>query len=156
MTLAAVLFDLDGTLVDTLPICYLAFRGALERAGAPTLTDAEIHALFGPSVRTVVVKESHGHLRAESLHPAVACERIRQAASEAVRERSSITPFRVAGPIQLVLDVLALVVRAEVSALREHRLHPERGPPKRAQVVLEALAGGVEDVLGANEDQTSG
>jgi phosphoglycolate phosphatase-like HAD superfamily hydrolase len=49
VTLAAVLFDLDGTLVDTLPICYLAFRGALERAGAPTLTDAEIHALFGPS-----------------------------------------------------------------------------------------------------------
>ena len=49
MTLAAVLFDLDGTLVDTLPICYLAFRGALERAGAPTLTDAEIHTLFGPS-----------------------------------------------------------------------------------------------------------
>jgi pyrophosphatase PpaX len=47
--LAAVLFDLDGTLVDTLPICYLAFRGALEGAGAPTMTDAEIHALFGPS-----------------------------------------------------------------------------------------------------------
>src|SRR5437867_12625634 len=49
MTLAAVLFDLDGTLVDTLPICYLAFRGALEGAGAPTVTDGEIHALFGPS-----------------------------------------------------------------------------------------------------------
>jgi phosphoglycolate phosphatase-like HAD superfamily hydrolase len=49
VALAAVLFDLDGTLVDTLPICYLAFRGALEGAGAPTLTDAEIHALFGPS-----------------------------------------------------------------------------------------------------------
>src|SRR5437764_8388492 len=39
MTLAAVLFDLDGTLVDTLPICYLAFRGALEGAGAPTMTE---------------------------------------------------------------------------------------------------------------------
>ena len=49
MTLAAVLFDLDGTLVDTLPICYLAFRGALEGAGAPTMTDGDIHALFGPS-----------------------------------------------------------------------------------------------------------
>ena len=49
MKLAAVLFDLDGTLVDTLPICYLAFRGALEGAGAPTMTDSEIHALFGPS-----------------------------------------------------------------------------------------------------------
>jgi phosphoglycolate phosphatase-like HAD superfamily hydrolase len=49
MTVAAVLFDLDGTLVDTLPICYLAFRRALEMAGAATLTDDEIHALFGPS-----------------------------------------------------------------------------------------------------------
>jgi pyrophosphatase PpaX len=49
VTLAAVLFDLDGTLVDTLPICYLAFRGALEDAGAATMTDDEIHALFGPS-----------------------------------------------------------------------------------------------------------
>src|SRR2546426_4557966 len=49
MSLGAVLFDLDGTLVDTLPVCYLAFRGALERAGAPTMTDGEIHALFGPS-----------------------------------------------------------------------------------------------------------
>ena len=49
MTLTAVLFDLDGTLVDTLPICYLAFRSALEGAGAATLTDDEIHALFGPS-----------------------------------------------------------------------------------------------------------
>ena len=47
--LEAVLFDLDGTLVDTLPVCYLAFRGALERVGGPSLTDAEIHALFGPS-----------------------------------------------------------------------------------------------------------
>jgi pyrophosphatase PpaX len=49
MTVAAVLFDLDGTLVDTLPICYVAFRRALEMGGAATLTDGEIHALFGPS-----------------------------------------------------------------------------------------------------------
>jgi HAD superfamily hydrolase (TIGR01509 family) len=46
---AAVLFDLDGTLVDTLAICYLAFRRAVESAGGRTLGDAEIHALFGPS-----------------------------------------------------------------------------------------------------------
>ena len=49
MTVSAVLFDLDGTLVDTLPICYVAFRRALEMAGAATLTDDAIHALFGPS-----------------------------------------------------------------------------------------------------------
>jgi len=31
--LAGALFDLDGTLVDTFAICYLAFRRAVERAG---------------------------------------------------------------------------------------------------------------------------
>jgi phosphoglycolate phosphatase-like HAD superfamily hydrolase len=49
MSLAAVLFDLDGTLVDTLPICYLAFRRAVDRSGGPSLSDADLHALFGPS-----------------------------------------------------------------------------------------------------------
>src|SRR5207244_5815989 len=49
VVLAAVLFDLDGTLVNTLAVCYLAFRRALQRAGATPLSDAEIHALFGPS-----------------------------------------------------------------------------------------------------------
>jgi pyrophosphatase PpaX len=49
MSVAAVLFDLDGTLVDTLPICYLAFRHAVDRSGGRALSDAEIHALFGPS-----------------------------------------------------------------------------------------------------------
>src|SRR2546425_9467822 len=49
MSLGAVLFDLDGTLVDTLPVCYLAFRNAVTSSGGPALSDAEIHALFGPS-----------------------------------------------------------------------------------------------------------
>jgi pyrophosphatase PpaX len=49
MTVAAVLFDLDGTLVDTLPICYVAFRRALEMGGAATMSDSQIHSLFGPS-----------------------------------------------------------------------------------------------------------
>jgi phosphoglycolate phosphatase-like HAD superfamily hydrolase len=49
MPLRAVLFDLDGTLVDTLAICYLAFRHSVDQVGGPPLTDADIHALFGPS-----------------------------------------------------------------------------------------------------------
>jgi phosphoglycolate phosphatase-like HAD superfamily hydrolase len=40
---------LDGTLVDTLAVCCLAFRGAVERVGGRSLSDAEIYALFGPS-----------------------------------------------------------------------------------------------------------
>lgn len=49
MKIAAVLFDLDGTLVDTLSISYEAFRTAVVASGGPRLADVEIHALFGPS-----------------------------------------------------------------------------------------------------------
>ena len=47
--LAAVLFDLDGTLADTLAMSCLAFRRAVERADGRSLSDAEIKAHFGPS-----------------------------------------------------------------------------------------------------------
>jgi phosphoglycolate phosphatase-like HAD superfamily hydrolase len=47
--LRAALFDLDGTLADTLAICYVSFRNAVSRSGGRGLGDAEIHALFGPS-----------------------------------------------------------------------------------------------------------
>ena len=43
------IFDLDGTLVDTLPVCFVAFRRAVERLGGRTYSDDEIRALFGPS-----------------------------------------------------------------------------------------------------------
>jgi phosphoglycolate phosphatase-like HAD superfamily hydrolase len=49
LKIAAALFDLDGTLVDTLAICYKAFRAAVFASNGPSLTDAEIHNLFGPS-----------------------------------------------------------------------------------------------------------
>src|SRR5438093_4657961 len=49
MTLGAVLFDLDGTLADTRPVCFVAFRNAVRGSGGPALSDAEIQALFGPS-----------------------------------------------------------------------------------------------------------
>ena len=47
--LRAVIFDLDGTLTDTLPLCYAAFAHAFEAFGLGAQTDPEIHALFGPS-----------------------------------------------------------------------------------------------------------
>jgi phosphoglycolate phosphatase-like HAD superfamily hydrolase len=49
MRLAGAIFDLDGTLVDTLPICFAAFRAALARLGERRYEDPEIRALFGPS-----------------------------------------------------------------------------------------------------------
>ncbi|WP_338768965.1 NUDIX hydrolase N-terminal domain-containing protein [Massilia sp. METH4] len=45
----AILFDLDGTLANTLPLCIEAFRGAIEPVAGRALSDAEIIATFGPS-----------------------------------------------------------------------------------------------------------
>ena len=49
MKLDGVIFDLDGTLGDTLPVCFAAFRRALEGFSGRHYTDEEIAALFGPS-----------------------------------------------------------------------------------------------------------
>jgi len=49
MPLRGVIFDLDGTLGDTLPVCYAAFREVLQPHLRRDFTDAEIHVLFGPT-----------------------------------------------------------------------------------------------------------
>ena len=49
MKLDGVIFDFDGTLGDTLPVCFAAFRRALEGFSGRHYTDEEIAALFGPS-----------------------------------------------------------------------------------------------------------
>lgn len=43
------LFDLDGTLGNTVPLCVASFREALEPLAGRALSDAEIMATFGPS-----------------------------------------------------------------------------------------------------------
>jgi len=43
-----VIFDLDGTLADTLPLIYEAFNAALQPTTGRRYGDAEIRALFGP------------------------------------------------------------------------------------------------------------
>ncbi|GAB3258805.1 HAD hydrolase-like protein [Larkinella harenae] len=47
--LKAVIFDFDGTLADTLPLCIKAFRMAIEPHVSRSISDAEIIATFGPS-----------------------------------------------------------------------------------------------------------
>src|SRR5436190_23241271 len=47
--LRGIIFDLDGTLANTLPVCYVAFRHAYRKFTGRHYTDAEIAALFGPS-----------------------------------------------------------------------------------------------------------
>jgi len=44
-----VLFDLDGTLGNTLPLCIAALREAIEPLTGRPLTDEQINAGFGPS-----------------------------------------------------------------------------------------------------------
>src|SRR4051812_14831144 len=45
----AVIFDLDGTLANTLPLCIQAFRQSVEPLINKSVSDEEIIATFGPS-----------------------------------------------------------------------------------------------------------
>lgn len=44
-----VIFDLDGTICDTLPLCIAAFKKAIEPRAGKRLSDQEIVATFGPT-----------------------------------------------------------------------------------------------------------
>src|SRR5689334_12156100 len=45
----AVIFDLDGTLANTLPLCIQAFRQSVEPLINRSVSDEDIIATFGPS-----------------------------------------------------------------------------------------------------------
>jgi D-amino peptidase len=62
----------------------------------------EAKALLGESLETVVVKQAVGRFAARSLHPHVACERIRQGSAAALRRTH--VPFIINPPIQLAVD----------------------------------------------------
>jgi phosphoglycolate phosphatase-like HAD superfamily hydrolase len=47
--LGGVIFDLDGTLGDTLPVCFAAFGDTFSTFLGIDYTDAEIRAMFGPT-----------------------------------------------------------------------------------------------------------
>lgn len=50
----AILFDFDGTLADTLPLCLAAFSKAFDGLTAEPVTDDQILATFGPSEEATV------------------------------------------------------------------------------------------------------
>ncbi|MBI2115168.1 MAG: HAD family hydrolase [candidate division NC10 bacterium] len=64
MKLAGVIFDLDGTLGDTLPVCFAAFRRALRKFSDRRYTDDEIAALFGPSEEGIIQQLVPDHWQA--------------------------------------------------------------------------------------------
>ena len=49
MHLRGIIFDLDGTLGDTLPVCFTAFRETLRFYLGRDYNDREIRAMFGPT-----------------------------------------------------------------------------------------------------------
>lgn len=52
----AVIFDLDGTLANTLPLCIKAFRSSVEPLINRVVSDEEIIATFGPSEEGTILK----------------------------------------------------------------------------------------------------
>jgi D-amino peptidase len=59
----------------------------------------EARDLFGSEVLTVTVKESRGHMTAESIHPNLARRNLREAAAVAVRDGARVPPLRVGTPV---------------------------------------------------------
>ncbi|MFD2144587.1 HAD family hydrolase [Mucilaginibacter antarcticus] len=51
-----VIFDLDGTIANTLPLCIAAFRKSIEPLLKQELSDEEIVASFGPSEEGTIRK----------------------------------------------------------------------------------------------------
>ncbi|WP_345949283.1 HAD family hydrolase [Mucilaginibacter sp. PAMB04274] len=52
----AIIFDLDGTIADTLPLCIAAFKKSIEPLLGKAVSDAEIIATFGPSEEGTIRK----------------------------------------------------------------------------------------------------
>lgn len=57
-----ILFDFDGTLADTLPLCISAFRRAIEPLSGRPLSDADIIETFGPSEEGTIAALAPGHV----------------------------------------------------------------------------------------------
>ncbi|UFU00703.1 HAD family hydrolase [Radiobacillus kanasensis] len=52
----AIIFDFDGTLADTLPVCFYGFRKAFDHYDKRALTDEEIIGMFGPTEADIIRK----------------------------------------------------------------------------------------------------
>ncbi len=57
----AIIFDLDGTLANTLPLCIQAFRQSVEPLINRSISDSEIIATFGPSEEGTIMALAPSH-----------------------------------------------------------------------------------------------
>jgi pyrophosphatase PpaX len=62
MTLSALLFDLDGTLADTVPVCIQAHQETAWHFTGRFPSESEIYALFGPSEEGILERLIPGRL----------------------------------------------------------------------------------------------
>lgn len=70
-TFNALIFDLDGTIANTIPLCIKAFQSAIEPLTQVRLTEAEIVNTFGPSEEGTIqqlVPEHYDQALAGYLH----------------------------------------------------------------------------------------
>ena len=146
-TIQGVLFDLDGTLGNTLPVCIGAFRKAIQPFAGRELSDAEIVATFGPSEEGTVHVLAPGHAAealASYLH------------HYAILHDSCPEPF--AGVLEMLTDLkargvkLALVTgkgqgSADISLARLNLLpffeHIEVGSPlgpRKSEAIIDILS----------------
>ncbi len=51
----AIVFDFDGTLANTLPICFYAFQNVFKEFDQRDLTSNEIKEMFGPSETGIII-----------------------------------------------------------------------------------------------------
>ena len=61
----AILFDFDGTLAHTLPVCFEAFQEVFRRFDERELTNEDIISMFGPS-ETGIIRENLKHTDSSS------------------------------------------------------------------------------------------
>ncbi|WP_226036726.1 HAD family hydrolase [Aquibacillus saliphilus] len=52
----AIIFDFDGTLANTLPICYVAFQSVFKEFDNKDLSSDDIIAMFGPSETGIIIE----------------------------------------------------------------------------------------------------
>jgi pyrophosphatase PpaX len=56
----AIIFDFDGTLANTLPVCDAAFQSVFQEFDQRALSSMEIRAMFGPS-ETGIIRQNLAH-----------------------------------------------------------------------------------------------